>query len=73
MADDRKINAKARANNLATTIFVPGQVYFLIFLHFDGEISAGNVINLGSKVMPWGRNVSGVLCCVLFAASVVFG
>lgn len=72
MANDRKIISKARANN-SDEDFCSWSGVFSGFPYFDDEISAGNVINLGSKVMPWGRNVSGVLCCVLFAASVVFG
>jgi len=72
MADDRKINSKARANN-SNEDFCSWSGVISDSPHFDGEISAGNVTNRGSKVMPWGRNVSGVHCCVLFAASVVFG
>ena len=72
MADERKTYPKARANN-GNEEFCSWSGVASNFSHFDGEISADNVINRGSKVVQWGRNVSGVLCCVLFAASGVFG
>ena len=73
MADDKKIYLKARANNSSIEDFCSWSGVISQFPPLDGKISSGNVVNRGFKVMPWGRNVSGVLCCVLFAALVVFG
>ena len=72
MADGKKINLKARANK-SIEGFIPWSGVIAVLPHLDGEVSAVNVINCGSKVMPWGRNVSGVLCFVPFAALAVFG
>ena len=68
MADDKENKFESPRKQSSNEDFCSWSGVFSDFLHFDGKISVGNVINLGSKVMPWGRNVSGVLCCVLFVA-----
>lgn len=73
MADDRKIHLKARANNGKEFLFLVRSGVNFDYPLLNGKISAGNVISRGSKVVQWARNVSGVLCCVRFAASDVFG
>lgn len=72
MVNDRKIILKVCVNN-SDEDFCFWLGVFFGFFYFDDEIFVGNVINFGLKVMLWGRNVSGVFCCVFFVVLVVFG